>query len=278
MNDIDVTMPHPAGDALTWEPVSPGRLRELAHRVVTVHAPDPDTYRRGQILAFLSIPLFLIGLGFLGSDSLGWLASPRGHAAFNVLTDVLFCSAIAAVWLVNRRGHVTAAAIMHLSAVSVCLVVFFYYTPAVRIEVVFVEPVFVAAFVVSPWTTFIMAAVSSASFAALNTLGHGDSSLDLPVVLGLFGLAIIAYLVASCLQWAVAALRKTERDLKQDIVARRRAEEACSQVEAALQVPNSVITLFWRSHRPACSCMTGGFAVTECNARFARRWGRPSRT
>ena len=273
MNDIDVTMPHGGGDALTWEPVSPGRMRGLAHAIVTVAAPDPDTQRRGQILAFLSIPLFLIGLGFLVSDSVGWLAGPEGHAAFNVVTDLLFCLAMAATWLVNRRGHVTAAAIMHLSAVSVCLVGFFYYTPAVRIEVVFVEPVFVAAFVLSPWTTFIMAAVSSASFAALNTLGRGDSSLDLQVALGLFGLAIIAYLVASCLQWAVAALRKTAWDLEQDIVARRRAEEARSQVESALQVAEQRNRTLLEESPAGVFLYDRRLLVTECNARFATQMG-----
>jgi diguanylate cyclase (GGDEF)-like protein/PAS domain S-box-containing protein len=273
MKDIDVRMPHDGGDALTWEPVSPGRLRGLAHAIVTVAAPDPDAQRRGQILAFLSIPLFLIGLGFLVSDSVGWLAGPQDHAAFNVVTDLLFCLAMAATWLVNRRGHVTAAAIMHLSAVSVCLVGFFYYTPAVRIEVVFVEPVFVAAFVLSPWMTFILAAVSSASFAALNTLSHGESSLDLQVALGLFGLAIIAYLVASCLQWAVAALRKTAWDLEQDIVARHRAEEARSQVESALQVAEQRNRTLLEESPAGVFLYDRRLLVTECNVRFATQLG-----
>ena len=142
----------------------------------------------------------------------------------------------------------------------------------------FVEPVFVAAFVVSPWTTFIMAAVSSASFAALNTLGHGDSSLDLPVVLGLFGLAIIAYLVASCLQWAVAALRKTERDLKQDIVARRRAEEACSQVESALQVAEQRNRTLLEESPAGVFLYDRRLLVTNATRVLRRRWDRPSRT
>ena len=275
MSDLDVvTAPNTrVAGTLTWEPVSAGRLRGFARGIVSLTTSDPDERRRGQILAFLSIPLFLIGLGFLAADTTGWFAGQQTHAAFNVLTDLLFCLAVAAIWLVNRRGHVTAAAVMHLAAVSVCLVPFFYYTPAVRIEVLFVEPVFVAAFVLSPWTTFVMAAVSSASFAALNALGGGDPSLDLQIALGLFGLAIIAYLVASCLVWAVAALRETAHDLEQDIVARRRAEEARSQVEAALHASEQRNHTLIEESPAGVFLFDGGFAITECNAHFAQQAG-----
>jgi len=275
MSDPDTTMKPDArvGDALTWEPVSPGRLRGFARGIVSVTISDPDERRRGQIIAFLSIPLFLIGFGFLLADTTGWLAGQQAHAGFNILTDLLFCCAIAAIWLVNRRGHVTAAAIMHLAAVSVCLIPFFYYTPAVRIEILFVEPVFVAAFVLSPWATFVMAAVSSASFAALNAVGGGEPSLDLQIALGLFGLAIIAYLVASCLAWAVAALRETAYNLEQDIVARRQAEEARSQVEAALHASEQRNRTLIEESPAGVFLFDAGFAITECNARFAQQAG-----
>jgi len=89
-------------------------------------------------------------------------------------------------------------------------------------EIVFVEPVVVAAFVLAPWAAFIWTAVSGASFAALNAVHRGDQSLDWQVCLGLLGIAVVACLVASCLEWTVAELRRTASDLEKDMAARRK--------------------------------------------------------
>ena len=257
------------GSAAPWLVSAKTTLRSIAREIVRVDTADPDKRRRGQILAFLNAVLFVIGAFFLLIDTVGWLGSPAGHAAFNVATDVAFCALMGALWLLNRRGHVTLTAILHLTIVSAGLVGLFFYTAPQSIEIVFVEPVFVAAFVLRPWAAFVWAAVSSASFAALNAAHLGDPRLNLQMALALFGMAIVACLVASFLDWTVVALERTASDLETDMAARRRAETEREQVRAALGSSERRSRTLFDTSSEGIFLFDRDLVVTDCNARFA---------
>jgi diguanylate cyclase (GGDEF)-like protein/PAS domain S-box-containing protein len=262
------------GDALPWQAPSRRRLRALAHGVVRVSVDDASLQRRGQILAFISVPLFLIGVGFLLLDVVGWLLPPSEHAAYNVVTDLLFSVLIAVTWLLNRRGRVTLAAILQLTGVSAGLVFFFLFTSPYRIEVLFAVPIVVAAFVLTPWAAFIWAGISSVSFVALNHIHQAEKGvdvghlLDVQVGLALIGLAIIACLVASCLEWTVTALRRTSEELADDIVARQEAEEARRQVETALSFSRQKNRTLFETSPVGVFLFDKRLIITECNERF----------
>jgi len=258
-----------AGDALPWHALSRRRAGAWVSAIVRVDADDPSLRRRGQILAFLSLPLFLIGASFLVVDFMGWLMPLSEHAVYNMVTDLTFSAVIAGTWLLNRRGHVTLAAVCQLCCVSAGLVFFFYYTSPYRIEILFVQPVVVAAFVLRPWAAFVWAGVSSASFVALNAAQGGEQRLNLQVSLALFGLAIIAWLVASCLEWTVTSLYHTSMALEQDVAAREKAEEARRQVEAALAVSQQQSRTLFEESSLGVFLFDGQLVVTECNERLA---------
>ena len=257
------------GDALPWTAPAKANLKSLAGRIVGVDSADPDKRRRGQILAFLSAVLFLIGLAFLVTDAVGWVGSPARHAAFNVATDASFCALMTAVWVLNRRGHVALAAVLHLFVVSAGLVGLFFYTSPLRIEPVFVEAVFVAAFVLEPWTAFVWAGVSAVAFAALNAFHHGQQTLSLQVAGSLFGMAIVACLVASCLEWTVGELQRTASDLEEDVTARRRAEREREQVRAALSSSEQRSRTLFETSAEGILLFNHDLVITDCNARFA---------
>ena len=264
------------GDALPWRTPARASFRSLASLFVRVDAVEPGRRRRGQILAFLSAALFLIGLVFFAVDTIGWVGSPAGHAAFNVATDAAFAALMATVWTLTRRGHVTQAAVLHLCVVSIGLVGLFFYTSPLRIEPIFVEPVFVAAFVLVPWTAFVWAGVAAASFAALNAINHGQHSLDAQVAAGLFGMAIVACLVASCLEWTVDELQRTAADLEADVAARRRAESEREQVRAALSSSEQRSRTLFETSAEGIFLFSHELVITDCNARFAAQAGRPA--
>lgn len=267
------------GDALPWQAPSRRRLRAFAQEIVRVSVDDPSLRRRGQILAFLSVPLFLIGAGFLIIDVVGWLLPPSQHAAYNIVTDFLFSLFIAITWLLNRRGRVTLAAILQLTCVSAGLVFFFLYTSPYRIEILFVVPVVVAAFVLAPWASFVWAGVSSVSFIALNHIHDRHSVLDeqhlldVQVGLALFGLAIIAWLVASCLEWTVTVLRRTSEELEEDIAARREAEEARNQVETALSFSRQKNQTLFETSPVGVFLFDRRLVITECNECLVSQMG-----
>ena len=258
-----------AGDALPWQAPSKASLRSMARSIVEVKSADPDKRRRGQILAFINGVMFLIGAGFFVFDTVDWIGGFAGHAAYNAATDAAFCAVVAGLWILNRQGRVTLAAVLHLSLVSVGLVILFFYTPPPRMEIVFVEPVVVAAFVLAPWAAFIWTAVSGASFSALNAVHRGDQSLDWQVCLGLLGIAVVACLVASCLEWTVAELRRTASDLEKDMAARRKAEEEREQVSAALSSSEQRSRTLFETSAEGIFLFDRDLVITDCNARFA---------
>ncbi len=258
-----------AGDALPWQAVSRRTLRLIAAEIVRVSTDNADQRRRGQILAVLLVALLPMGLGFAVFDTWGWLIAGAANAVYDLLTDLAFCAAIVTIWLINRRGRVTLAAVAHLALLSFGLDVFFLYTAPQRIEILFVEPVVVAAFVLRPWATFPMAGVSAASFAALNAFHGGERLLELQVALAYFGIAIVAWLVASTLEWTVRALQRTAADLESDIAARRKAEAERRHVKAALKASeHHRRTLFERSPL-GIVLFDRNLGISDCNESFA---------
>ena len=256
------------------------RLRGLLDRssrgLLRVDTDEPDLRRRGQILAFLCLPFFLIGVGFFVVDLVGWLIPPSEHAGYNMVTDLAFASLTALAWGLNRRGRVRFAAVLQLTAVSVGLVLFFLYTSPHRIEILFVCPVLVSAFVLAPWASFVFAAVSGASFALLNALHGGESRLSLQVLLALLGMAIIACLVAAMLEWVVRALRRTTDALAADVAAREEAEEARRQVEAALSLSRQQSETLFEKSPLGVFLFDRERIVTECNPRLAAQLRSPA--
>ena len=82
-------------------------------------------------------------------------------------------------------------------------------------------------------------------------------------------MAIIACLVASCLEWTVTVLRRTSEELAADITARREAEEARRQVEAALSVSRQQSRTLFENSPLGVFLFDRHLVVTECNARLA---------
>ncbi len=258
-----------AGDALHWQAVSKRTLRAIAGEIVRVSAASSDKRRRGQILAVLLVALLPMGLGFVVFDTWGWLIGHASNAAYDVLTDIAFCAAIVGIWLLNRRGRVTLAAIAQLALLSLGLDIFFLYTQPQRIEVLFVEPVVVAAFILRPSAAFILAGVSAASFAVLNVIHGGERLLELQVGLAYFGIAIVAWLVASTLEWTVKALQRTAADLERDIAARHKAETGRRQAKVALKASEQHRrTLFERSPL-GIVLFDRNLVISDCNENFA---------
>ncbi|MBE0527589.1 MAG: diguanylate cyclase, partial [Thermoleophilia bacterium] len=237
--------------------------------LLRVDTDDPVRRRRGQILAFLCVPLFFIGAGFLVVDLLGWLVPPSEHAAYNMATDVCFALLTFVAWSLNRRGSVPAAAVLLLTGASVGFIFFFHYTSPHRVEILFVAPVLIAPFVLAPWAAFVWAGISSASFAVLNALHQGEPRLSLQVGLSLFGVAIVSCLVAAVLERVLAELWRTSRDLEADIAARREAEEARRQVEAALVLARQQSEMLFETSSLGVFLFDRDLRATESNERMA---------
>ncbi len=232
-------------------------------------ACGPDEKRRARILAFLNAALFVAGLAFIIVDGYEWLVHDEPHAAYNTLTSVAFCAGLALSWEFSRRGRVTLAAIVHVSLMSVGLIAFFRYTPPGTMNIVFVESVIVASFVLRPWAGFVLAGVSMASFATLTTMHNGDQALDLQMFGGLLGVAIISWVGASYLEWTASALHTTTDDLERDRLTLRQAEEERQQVELALHATEQQTRTLFEKSPAGIVLFDNDMTITDCNEKLA---------
>ena len=244
------------------------RLASIVGEAAT-SACGPDEKRRARILAFLNAALLVAGLTFIIVDGYEWLVHDATHAAYNTLTSVAFCAGLGVSWEFSRRGRVTLAAIVHVSLMSVGLIAFFRYTPPGTMNIVFVESVIVAAFVLRPWAGFVLAGVSMVSFATLTTLHAGDHTLDLQMFGGLLGVAIISWVGASYLEWTASALHTTTDDLERDRLTLRRAEEERRQVELALHATEQQSRALFEKSPAGIVLFDNEMTITDCNEKLA---------
>ncbi len=228
-----------------------------------------DVQRRARILTLFNAALLVGGIPFLVVDTWMWLARDVEHGAYNAVTSLVFCAAIIAIWLVCRMGHVTIAALLHLAVMSVGLVAFFLHTEPSLMNVLFVEPAIVAAFVLRPSAGFIAAAVSSLSFSLLNVQHGTPFHLDLQMTLGLFGVAMMSWIGASYLEWTAAALNTTTEDLERGRAAYRRADKERGQIQEALAAAEQQTRVLFENAPAGIMLFDTDSVVTECNERFA---------
>lgn len=234
-----------------------------------IAACGPDEKRRARILAFLNTALFLAGVVFVVVDGYGWVVHDAPHGAYNSLTSIAFCAIVAASLALGRRGQVTLAAILHVGLTSVGLIAFFLYTDPGTMNTVFAESVIVAAFVLRPWASFLLAGVSMASFATLTTLHSGDHALDLQMFGGLLGAAVISWVGASYLEWTATALHTTAGDLERHRDTLRKAEEERQQVELALHATEQQSRALFEKSPAGIVLFDKDVTITECNERLA---------
>ena len=149
-----------------------GRARR--HWLVRVERTTPTSGAAVRSSPFSACRSSSSASGSSSSTSIGWLDPPSEHAVYNMvdrpcLLDLSRC------WrgCMNRRGHVRSAAMVLLFTVSAGLVLFFLYTSPYRIEILFVVPVLMSAFVLSPWAAFAFAGVLGRSPS--RCCNHGPS-------------------------------------------------------------------------------------------------------
>ncbi len=255
---------------------SAGRLRDSVGRRLSsivgeaaTSVSGPDEKRRARILAFLNAAIFLAGLAFIIVDGWEWLVNDQPHAAYNTLTSVAFCAIVAISWELSRRGLVTLAGVVHVALTSVGLIAFFRFTAPGTMNIIFVESVIVAAFVLRPWAGFVLAGVSMASFSTLSTIHSSDRALDLQMAGGLLGVAIISWVGASYLEWTASALHTTTDDLERDRITLREAEEKRQQVELALHATEQQSKALFEKSPAGIVLFDNDMTITDCNEKLA---------
>jgi diguanylate cyclase (GGDEF)-like protein len=148
--------------------------------LLKINTRDAEVRRKGRILA-----VFILGI----------LGSGIGLAVFNLIQGLqeyyisngVFLSLIVGLFMLNRLGYVSIAAILTTTTMTVGPVVLLSQQDLAETYIVMCVPVFVASFLIVPWAGLVVGAI-----VVLGTLVFGDASVT---YLSLFIFATISAIV-----------------------------------------------------------------------------------
>jgi PAS domain S-box-containing protein len=198
-------------------------MKKFFDRITFISTADPDDTRRGKILNILllgvggvSIIAFILALAAMGSQSFQDIAIILA-GSFVVLIGTLV------IYFINSRWSVKIAAIFFL--VLLTLIFSISDTPlqvsSGRSLFAFAIPIIMASILLTPWSSFVFAAISSIIISFLSF--SIDRSPNFPAIIGFFLIALTSWLSARSLESALSELRVINTNLDGIVVERTQA-------------------------------------------------------
>ncbi len=213
-----------------WNKIYPYLLRN--------GASDPNEKRKGQILSSLILGAAVIWVVFSLIDAVELVLHPVLHNKFNFAIDIVSIAIFIPVWMANRRGRVRLASYSFLLFILVACVIFFPVTNLDTALIIYSVPIMIASFVIRPGASFFFALLSTASYTAL-FLGSRTSSdynyISVPIF---FLIALLAWLVASRLERAMADVSQREEHYKAMFESNRAIQMLVDPYSAVVQDAN----------------------------------------
>ena len=207
---------------------------DIFESFIEVSLPDPDARRRARLLNIL-----LLGVGFVTILALILLAVTD---IFRIAQNpfvlyvgvVLMFVGVVLIFVINHRGRVYYASAIFLTLFTIIFT--FSDTPQNVVQgrtlFMFVIPILMASFLLRPFTSFIVAFLISILQIILAVVNDVPDYSPIGLV-AFFVVALIAWLVASNLEEALAELRDINRQLDQRVIERTK-----ELAEANLQLEN----------------------------------------
>jgi PAS domain S-box-containing protein len=190
----------------SWNKVYPYFLRNAAG--------DPDENRRGQILSTLILGVILIWIVPSLIDAVELILRPVISNGYNFAVDLACLAIFIPVWIANRRGRVRLASYIFLIFILVACIIFFPLTSLDEVMIIYSIPIMIASFVIRPGASFFFALLSTASYSAVFLNSHTSDNYNYISVPIFFLIALLAWLVASRLEKALAEVGQREERYK----------------------------------------------------------------
>lgn len=189
---------------------------------VDVRADDPDTRRRGQLLNILIF-------GVLGTAAVTTIINAVQPLIVRrnlqewlpwTFLDLLVAVFFVGLWRWNRAGHTRSASYLFLLILIAVCSTLFEPRNLDRVMLIYAVPTMAASFVLKPTRSFVFAALSTVGYTAQMT--RGTVTYNYISVMGLFLMALIAWLAAHSLEQTMQDLRAINRELDQHVAERTR--------------------------------------------------------
>ena len=155
--------------------------------MLKVNAQDPEVQRRGQILSVVILGIALSAATLSGANLL------NEQYEYNV-PNAIFLISVLGLFVLNRLGYVVAACILTVTLIVAASAVFLSGEELAQTFIIMCIPVFIASFLLVPWSGFIVSAV-----VIFNTLIINGATVNTISLLTFISVTTLAYLLARSL-------------------------------------------------------------------------------
>src|SRR5215203_3369046 len=155
--------------------------------MLKVTAQDPEVQRRGHILAVVILGIALSAATLSGVNLL------NGQYEYNI-SNAFFLISVLGLFVLNRLGYVVAACTLTVTLIVAASAVFLSGEELAQTFIIMCIPVFIANFLLVPWSGFIVSAV-----VIFNTLVINGATVNTMSLLTFITVTTIAYLLARSL-------------------------------------------------------------------------------
>ena len=155
--------------------------------MLKVNAQDPEVQRRGHILAVVILGIVLSAATLSGVNLL------NGEYEYNV-SNAFFLITVLGLFVLNRLGYVVAACILTVTLIVAASAVFLSGEDLAQTFIIMCIPVFIASFLLVPWSAFVVSAV-----VIFDTLIFNGATVNTMSLLTFITVTTIAYLLARSL-------------------------------------------------------------------------------
>src|SRR5215212_7252900 len=155
--------------------------------MLKVNAQDPELQRRGHILAVVILGIALSAATLSGINLL------QGQYEYNV-PNAIFLASVFGLFVLNRLGYVVAACILTVTLIVVASAVFLSGEDLAQTFIIMCIPVFIASFLLVPWSGFVVSAV-----VIFDTFIFNSAAVNLLSLLTFITVTAFAYLLARSL-------------------------------------------------------------------------------
>jgi len=228
------------------------RVQVLTAQLLTVLAADEEERRKGQLLSILLIGALAAALVLTLVNLVQYVLLPTSKSLSYVLSDVpgdvLF---LGLLWL-NHKGHIRLASYLFLILLVLVASFLFQINSLDRVMLLYVVPVMAASFVLNAGASFTFALFSSMGYTAAYLMSHPGVSYNYVSLIGLFVMALVAWLAASNLENSLREVRKRAEELDQRVMERtsdlaealQREHSEASKNEAVLESIGDGVIVF----------------------------------
>ncbi len=204
------------------------RVATWSDNLLAVQTVDAEWRRKGRLLGVFLAGSLVATSALTLVNLIQLMGGVSGKIEFYLLTDVIMLVIIMGIWRLNYIGQTRLASYTFVLILEMALVSFFSPSSLDRVMLIYVLPTVAASFLLTPASSFIFAALSVLSYTAVYIEQQFSLDYNYVSVIGLFFMALVAWLAATNLEHALQEIRQRAEELD------RRVNERTSDLADAL--------------------------------------------